>query len=182
MYTWRLFLHLFLPPPFVLNLPNFYISFRWRDIFRTYLYFHIHPHIRSSSGSCSIYFVLYYFIVFYLVTWLKFPTWDYKWLNWTELSPSPLHLPQVPHVWWPCCPIRSWPWPTWEIHAESCAIKTAMPFLYRTTTNLTSSKSARGSRRLVSETFLSWFWATEQGIRSNWGGYHRSDCCHGSIK
>lgn len=64
---------------------------------------------------------------------------------------SLLHLLQVLHVWSPCCLIRSWLWPTSETHVEFFAIKTAMPFLYHMTTNLTSLKNARGSRRLVSK-------------------------------
>lgn len=66
------------------------------------------------------------------------------------LYPSP-PLFQELHVWWPCCLIRSWRWLMLETHAEFFAIKTAMPFLYRTTTNLTSSRSVRGSRRPVSK-------------------------------
>lgn len=64
-------------------------------------------------------------------------------------GPPPLPLFQVLHVWWPCCLIRSWRWPTLETHVEFFAIKTATPFLYRTIINLTSSKNARGSRKLV---------------------------------
>ena len=60
-----------------------------------------------------------------------------------------LHLFQGPHVWWPYCLIRSWMWPTLETRGVSSAIKTATPFLYRMTTNLTSWKNARGSRKPV---------------------------------
>lgn len=64
-------------------------------------------------------------------------------------SLSLLHLFQVLPVWWPSCLIRSWPWPTWETRGVSSVIKTATLFPYHTTTNLTSWKNARGSRKPV---------------------------------
>lgn len=64
-------------------------------------------------------------------------------------SLSLLHLFQVLPVWWPSCLIRSWPWPTWETRGASSVIKTATLFPYHTTTNLTSWKNARGSRKPV---------------------------------
>lgn len=97
-------------------------------------------------------FYVYSQIINYITTSFS-PTFSCSFSSFSgPLLFSPLlHLFQALHVWWPCCLIRSWRWPTSETRAESFAIKTAMPSLYRTTTNLTSWKNARGSRRLVRE-------------------------------